>query len=395
MTGTRDRGAAPRRPSVVFVGSFAAAADGSEGGQLYACRELMRTPVAGAARWQLVDTTWKSFPLPSPPRRAMRALLRFLRTLMLLARPRTRSILVFSRFAGGSLLEKGLLCIVARALGKRAVLSIQSGIPRPAGAWRIGDAFGRLVAACCSSIVCQSSRAAEELERSFGASPAKLEIVPNWLDVSRYGAPGPAQRVATDDGPLLLFVGLLIRRKGCRELLEASALLAQEGRAFRVDVYGSGPDREALEHLSWKLGLEDRVRFRGWVPNEEMPEIFRSADAFVLPTHSEGLPNALLEAMASALPVVTTPVNCIPSVVRSRKNGLLVPPRDVDALAGALREILDDPAVRKEMGAHNREQIAREHDVRRAWPRIARLLELDDRAPAAAAEPLSVGAASD
>lgn len=174
----------------------------------------------------------------------------------------------------------------------------------------------------------------------------------------------------------LLFVGRLVERKGVHVLLDALARL-EPGPPVRLRVVGDGPERPALEERAARLGVGDRVRFEGFVPREALEARFAGCDAFVLPAvvdvkgDTEGLGVVLLEAMSYGKPVVASAAGGIVDVVRDGRNGLLVPPGDAPALAGALRALRDDPARAREMGARGREDVAAGF----SWPVIVDRLE--------------------
>jgi len=183
--------------------------------------------------------------------------------------------------------------------------------------------------------------------------PSSIDVVHNGIDVEHFH-PSDAQR---HDGVIALWLGLMGKVKRVGVLLtalvdvpEVSLLLA-----------GSGPEHGPLQQLSADLGVSDRVEFRGHVA--EPAEIFREADLFVLPSAAEALPLSLLQAMSSGLPVIATRVGGIPEIVRPGTDGLLVPPDDPSALAGALRELATSPQQRLTMGANARERVVTEFSL--------------------------------
>lgn len=146
----------------------------------------------------------------------------------------------------------------------------------------------------------------------------------------------------------LLFVGSLIPRKGLPVLLEALAPLVGDGRDLVLDLVGDGPDRRALEAEIRRRGLEDRVRFHGFVANgPELFEHYRAADVFVLPTYSEGFPRVLYEALGHSLPIVASAVSGIPHLLEDGTHAMLVPAGDPAAFRAALERVLDDGELRR------------------------------------------------
>ncbi|HEX7243749.1 MAG TPA: glycosyltransferase family 4 protein [Longimicrobiaceae bacterium] len=176
----------------------------------------------------------------------------------------------------------------------------------------------------------------------------------------------------------LLFVGRLVERKGVHVLLDALARI-DAARPLRFRVIGDGPEREALRARAGRLGLGERVLFEGFVSKEELTERFAGCDAFVLPAvvdakgDTEGLGVVLLEAMVYGKPVIASAAGGIVDIVRDGRNGFLVPPGDVEALAGAVRACMDDPERRRRLGENGRRDVEEGF----SWPVIIdRLVEL-------------------
>lgn len=184
---------------------------------------------------------------------------------------------------------------------------------------------------------------------------SRIRVVPLGVDVSRFAPDGPALVDAPADGAgTLLFVGQLRHYKGVDDLLRA--LPAVPGKP-RLLIAGDGPLRAEWQALSASLGLAERVRFLGNVPDADLPALYRSADVFVLPSTSraESFGTVLVEAMASGRPCLTTEIGTGTSyVVQDKLTGLVVPPRAPEALAAALGRLLSDPIWRAQLGAAGR-----------------------------------------
>lgn len=164
----------------------------------------------------------------------------------------------------------------------------------------------------------------------------------------------------------ILFLGGLTTAKGVRELVTAMAAVPPGARLVLV-----GEEHEAgiiaqLQEEAAKLGLADRVVFAGAAYGEAKHRWLAEADIFVLPSHAEGLPMSLLEAMAAGLPVVVTPVGGVPSVVTHEEHGLFIPLRDHSALAAALRRLVEDPALRARLAEAGRRRCRAEFGMERA-----------------------------
>jgi glycosyltransferase involved in cell wall biosynthesis len=188
--------------------------------------------------------------------------------------------------------------------------------------------------------VCNSRAGAEDLIRLEGVPAHRVMVISNGVDV-----PATVADVARQP-PRGIVVANLIHYKGHADLLDALTMLETPPRLALV---GEGPERDSLTRLVRSRGLTGTVEFVGAVPDAR--PLLLAHQFAVLPSHQEGLPNAVLEAMAAGLPVIATAVGGIPEIVVDGVTGLLVPPRAPRALAGAIARVAADPGLRKRLGA--------------------------------------------
>jgi glycosyltransferase involved in cell wall biosynthesis len=189
--------------------------------------------------------------------------------------------------------------------------------------------------------------------------------------------PGPPGKRS---GRQLLSVGFLTRQKGIDTLLQAMRLLVDTGKDPSLILAGSGPEEPALVQLAEKLGIRERVTFKGHVPFDLLAPLYRGCDVFVLPTRYEGLGRVLVEAALTGAPIVTTAIETSQEAVLPNESALLVPPDDPAALAAAIGALLDRPERARAMGEKGR-QFARQRfdfekmmdDVAGLWHRAAEI----------------------
>ena len=224
------------------------------------------------------------------------------------------------------------------------------------------DLLARKVAAASFVLTCSESAAAE-MRAISGAAAAKVVLAHHGVDTSRF-APATLEESSRVSGrPLrVLAVGRLVEKKGHAVLIEALGALVANGRAVSCAIIGSGPDLAALQAKVTRLGLSSVVRFLGARTHQEVAAMYRRADVFVQASvvlangDRDGIPNSLLEAMASGLAVVASDVAGIPEVLLPGC-GLLVAPADAAALASALGSLADDPCLRAQLGAAARRHV--------------------------------------
>ncbi len=234
---------------------------------------------------------------------------------------------------------------------------ISSPVPRNAATrWLYGRA---------SRIVTTGEKLRLQVIEETGVDASRVISIPTGIDLAHF-APGDAQAARAALGlpataKIIGIVATLRSWKGHRFLLEAFARMARADAMLVV--VGDGPVREATQRQAAELRIGDRVRFAG--NQRDVAPWLRAFDLFCLPSYAnEGVPQALAQAMACALPVVTTPVGSIEELVADGRTGVLVPPSDADALARALGALLDDPARARALGAaahrHARERLGEE-----------------------------------
>lgn len=228
--------------------------------------------------------------------------------------------------------------------------------------WR----YINLAARAARTIVTPSRWLGEALRERFGLDPARMHVVPygvgeHWFRAERAdaGRRGGPPRV------------VLVNMKGVEVALAAFAKVAPS-HAARLELYGSHPESRRFRALASELGLEERVDFVGWVPNDELPGRLAGADVLLNPTRADNLPQVLLETAALGIPAVTTAVGGTPEIVLDGETGLLCPGAEtVDAFAAGLDRLLSDEVLRARMG-----RAARERAVARwRWDAVAEQLE--------------------
>ena len=225
----------------------------------------------------------------------------------------------------------------------------------------------RAAAAACV-VACNT-----DVARDIRALGTQIHLLPHGVDLQRF-----APRETASNGSLrLLAVGRLVEKKGFHFLIAALAALKTP---FTLTIVGDGPERERLRQLIILNNLENRVVFRGPLTHSELPQIYAEADIVVVPSirdrsgDRDGLPNVVLEAMASGRAVVASDVGAIASAIVDHENGLLVPPGDPVALGQALRWLGGSKEIRTRFGRSGRARAERDYEVRRCSESFHRLL---------------------
>ena len=260
-----------------------------------------------------------------------------------------------------------------------ACLSIGSDINVTAQATQaLRKHFANIVRSVDGTLACGQSAADDMLK--IGPKRDTL-CVYGVVDLERFRPVKDKQSIRRslglpEDKQLVLYVGYLWKRKGLRELFQAfeSVLAAQPNT--KLLVCGAGDEEKAIKEAAANSKAEQSVQFIGSVDPDEIHKYMQAADVFTLPSYAEGMPNAVMEAMACGLPVVTTSVGGLPAALAGNDGAILVPPRDVASLAKALTSLLSDAEKQSRMGIAARELAERDFGVQRSAQRILEYLAI-------------------
>jgi glycosyltransferase involved in cell wall biosynthesis len=263
------------------------------------------------------------------------------------------------RAGGARLLATLQVSYVEERRAVRPVHADGEVVSRPTAAeWRFAHlrapllaALGRLTARLADAVVAPSEATAAELRRDYGA--ADVEVIPNGVPAL---PPRPPRRAELPR--VILYAGRLRSRKAVAVLVAAMPRVLAAVPGCRLVVVGDGEQHERLAAAVRARGLTAHVELAGSLPRASAVARLAEADVFCLPSTYEGLPLAILEAMAAGLPVVATAVAGNPEAVEDGVTGLLVPPESASALATALVSLLADPERRRLMGEAGRRRAA-------------------------------------
>jgi glycosyltransferase involved in cell wall biosynthesis len=218
----------------------------------------------------------------------------------------------------------------------------------------------------CAHVTAPTLTALQLLQAQGLRAPA--QVISNGIDLRTYcpGAPDSGVRDRYGlraDRPVILYVGRLSQEKGVDVLLAAVARLTADAQ---VAIAGRGPESGRLAAMADRLGLSKRVRFLGFVPDTDLPAIYRLADVFAIPSRAELQSLATMEAMATGLPVVASDAYSLRELVSHGKTGLLITPGRADELAASLDMLLGAPGVRARMGQESLRAVS-VHEQSRTW----------------------------
>lgn len=227
------------------------------------------------------------------------------------------------------------------------------------GRWKrmVYQGVDRRVLNRAAKVVVCSQAGKTKLLRDYGLSEERVSLIYNGVDLQKYQIANPPAPV----GKTITVVGQLSEYKGHRHLFYAFREVVKNFASLKLIVVGDGILRKDLEKLAQQFDLEKQIVFLG--TRDDIPAIMSFTDIFVLPSLREGIPLAMLEAMAAAKPVIVTRVGGIPEIITDGENGLLVPSGDVPLLCSAIKSLLSDPLKARRLGERARELIEKKYTL--------------------------------
>jgi len=210
----------------------------------------------------------------------------------------------------------------------------------------------------------------------LGADKSKTSVIYNGVDTNCFCTvkkEDNRKKLGLPKTRKIIFsVRRLVYKNGIDTLIESAALVAKNNPDILFVVAGKGPSRKLIEKSIKELGIENNIKLTGFVPDKLLPVYYNAADYFVLPSASgEGLPLVLLEAMACGLPVIATTVGGIPEIINHLENGILIPPRNPEAMANAISKIIPDEKLAKSIGEEAKKNV----NDRFSWEENVRQLQ--------------------
>lgn len=225
---------------------------------------------------------------------------------------------------------------------------------RTSHANRVRSWLGKLVLRHADAVRVVSQGAADWLRHALGVSQERIFLVPVGTELVAEASVLPAAETGRGD---VLFVGRLASEKGVSSLLQAFRRVQHT-----LLIVGDGPQRHYLEKLAATLGLQDRVRFAGIVPHEQLASFYGSAGVVVVPSLHESYGRVIVEAMAFGRAVVATDTDGARELIQDGETGFIVPIRDVEALANKITYVLSNPQVARRIGEAARRFVSRTQD---------------------------------
>jgi glycosyltransferase involved in cell wall biosynthesis len=215
---------------------------------------------------------------------------------------------------------------------------------------------GRWIFRNATRIICLTRSDAYEAMK-YGAERLKISIVPNAIDLNLFK---PSNEKSIE--PLFVWVGRVVPEKGLHYLVKAIKVVVRDYKDAKFILIGDGPMLPLIKKMVEKLGLNEYVRFAGFMDSKSVSHILSKATGFVFPSLKEGMPKAVLEAMACGIPIIASGISGIDEFVTNGYDGLLVPPEDHQMLGEAIMNVINDSSLAAKLGANARKTVETGHN---------------------------------
>ncbi len=362
-----------RRPRLLFVGAFPPKGSKIIGGNVSDCRALLNSSFSQRLELDLIDTTQLSNPVPPLHVRAFYAIRRIVIFVLRIWLRRPDATLLFVAI-GASVLEKGVMAWCSRMSGIPAFMFPRGGpLIDICAQSRFARIWTKVAFRGASKVLCQGATWQKFSVDVLGFSVENSVVIPNWtatptlIDIGRQRSwHRESKRVK------FLFLGWVDHEKGVCELIHACNILAKRFD-FQIDIAGDGNALDKVRELISNYKLQNYVNLCGWENEDRVLQLLSDADVLVLPSYAEGLPNAMVEAMAAGLAVIVTAVGNIPNFIRNYENGILITPKDSKGLAEAMIRLSGDPRLITKLGKAGHATACEVFSIN---PAVDRLVEL-------------------
>lgn len=338
-------------PSLVFVGAFPNNSNKNiHGGAITACRTLLEAGLEKHFALTLFDITQKSIPSPPLWKKIPRNITRLVRYFILIAKHKPQLVLLLTTVKA-AFLEKTIMSIIAKAFGSKVLMFPRAGVLMDA--CKKSKTLKRYVKTSLSFsdvLLCQEQIWKDFFINDLMIAPQKCTIIKNWTATPELLGLGHSKQYNNSIKVKILYLGWISESKGIMDLLSVFMQVSNLFPSSTLNIAGDGVMMKQCKQFVKEKKLDSQVFFHGWVKGDKKRELLRTSDVFCLPSHREGLPNAMIEAMAAGIPVVVTNVGTIPDVISNNINGLLCDKQNISELKNAITSLITDKDKRKRIG---------------------------------------------
>jgi len=324
------------------------------GGQLTASTLLVEYANENNIDLKVIDTSQCSFPVPSFFDRIKSAFQRIRKLISYLKNENIAGVIIFSS-TGFSFYEKTIMSAIASIYRVKSLLFVRSGhFIDMNNSKPFLKYLNKILLKIPTFIGAQGLKWCEFYE-AMNVNKNKIKLIYNWIQIDEY-----TQYNTTNDKVVFLFVGWIVEKKGVLDLFH----VIEEYSELNNHVFqfaGEGTLFEELQNRKKEKGLKN-IELLGWQSEEQLKNLYENADVFILPSHAEGFPNVILEALNYKLPIISTNVGGIEDSVVDGYNGYIIPPKNSIKIYESIRKIAESEVLRKRFSENSQKILKKNHD---------------------------------
>jgi len=325
------------------------------GGQITATRLLAKYAKENNIRLHIIDTSQSSFPVPSLNTRISKAVKRISKLKQLIKQNDISGVIIFSS-TGFSFYEKVFMSLVTNIYKVESFLFIRSGhfidLNKKSKIIRL---FNTLLLKIPTYLGAQGEKWVEFYEE-MGINSSNIKLIYNWIEINK-----DYRYKSNNDKVVFLFAGWMVEKKGVLDLFDVIEN-NKDLNQFTFRFAGAGTLLDELQQRKEKNNLNN-IELLGWKDEKELQEEYKKADVFILPSHAEGFPNVVLEALNSRMPIISTNVGGIPDSVIDGYNGYILEPKDKVVLYRSIIKLGESKEKRIKFSSNGEKILYKQHDL--------------------------------
>lgn len=352
----------------LFIGSFPKE---TKGGSSTACLLLLQSQAFSSDNIILLDSTLESISNNVITSRVWRAAKRFGKLTNILISNRPKNALITCGH-GWSFFEKGMMLLYLRLFGIKSVITPNSGLILRSFESSYFRWFFKIICSQAKFVVCQGAFWRKTFSQ-FTSQHQKLVVVKNWIEPESASKPLSPFSIKERDQIKLVYLGWIEEYKGLDDLIDAIHICTQKDVKVHLDIWGEGSYKASVLERIKARELTDVITLKGWATESDKQTIYQDQPIAVLPSHYEGMPNVVLEAMANGLPIIASSVSTLPEMIDHNSNGLLFDVGNVSALANSIETLGKDVLLQKQLREQAKESLSA-YDLQNASKRLAELV---------------------
>lgn len=362
------------KPTLLIVGAFSIKNKSIYGGILKSCNIILESNMADNFKIIKLNSAQISYPPPKILIRSLKAFIRIFKFFIQMVYHKPRCVLIFSS-DGASAIEKGFMVFICYLTKTKSFIFPRAGnLISQVKKSLLMNFLIKFLFSKATVFLCQSNVWKNFAIEEIGFESSRISVINNWTATDKLLKIGVNKKFNSSHLKIL-FVGWIEESKGVKELLIAFKRLSEENFNLNLTFVGNGSYLYDAKAYVKKNDLHRLVNFVGWADGAQLEKHYQDNDIFVLPSKAEGMPNALIEAMAAGLAVITSAVGSIPDFISNQENGMLIDQRNSEALYNAMNKVIKDSDLKKYISKNGYETAKEKFSSKVSLEKLSDIIE--------------------